>query len=234
MPTVNVGLNASANPNVDGNVTAGGNVTGAGNVTGTITSNVTPLPVGDQCSGPQLAAQAITAEGIQGYRDNAGTTISGNYNQSGGNVTYTGVVHVTGNMIVSGNMTLTGNVIFVVDGNVEITAPGKLQNSPAGSTVTFLVPTGNLTVKGNGNFQIDGHAQVGTVDEDGSNITGGNFEVQDKAKVHIDGGLAVVNGNVVTNGETTMELNYKTVTDTNVTSGSGGGFTAMRWHEVGN
>ena len=69
----NVELNASFNPNVDGNVTAGGNVTGSGNVTGTITANVTPLPVTDLCTGPQLAAQAITAEDIQDYRDNADT-----------------------------------------------------------------------------------------------------------------------------------------------------------------
>ena len=98
--------------------------------------------------------------------------------------------------------------------------------------MTFLVPTGNMSLKGNGNFSIDGHAQVGTVNNDGSNITGGNFKLEDKAKVHIDGGLVTVNGNIETNNDTTMEVNYKAVTDTNVTSGSGGGFTAMQWREV--
>ena len=230
----NVNLNATLEPNVDGNVTAGGSVTNPVKASGTVTLNVGPGVVPDYCTGTELAKLAVTAEELQDYRDNADSVISGNYNQSGGDITYTGVVHVTSNAVLNGNMTLTGNVIFVVDGNVEITSPGKIQSSPPGATVTFLVPYGNMKIQGEGDFFIDGNVQVGTVNEDETGIQGGNFQVLDEARVQVTGSVATVNGNLIALGETIFGIDYSPPIDPNLGGGSAGAYTALQWREVRN
>ena len=230
----NANLNFSGSPNVGGNVTAGGGVSGSGTVTGTVTSGASPGPVTDLCTGSELADLAITAETIQDYRDNADTTIS-DFNQSGGVITYTGIVHITDNMSLSGNLELTGNVIFIIDGNAEVTGPGVIQSNPPGSTVTFLVPYNNFLVNGGGNFVIDGAVQVGTVNEDGSNIQGGNIKIEDDSNLHVRGSAVVLNGNMKSQDNSTVMINYVAPTDSNLGDGSNSGnFTALQWREVRN
>ena len=114
-------------------------------MSGTSTQSASPAPVTDLCQGSELAARAITSDVIQGFRSSAGTTISGDFT-AGSTITQTGIVHVTGNFELAGTATFSGDVIFIVDGNAEIIGPGSLTSSPAGSTVTFLVPTGNFNV----------------------------------------------------------------------------------------
>ena len=228
----NANLNSSGSPNVGGNVTAGGSVTGSGTVTGTVTSGASPAPVTDLCAGSELADLAVTAGTIQDYRDNADTTIGGDYVQSGGTITYTGVVHVTGNVELTGNLELSGDVIFVVDGNVDITGPGSIQSNPPGSTVTFLVPSSNLKVDGGGNFVIDGAVQVGTVDEDGSNIQGGNIDVIDDSTLDVTGTVAALNGNVNSSGNSTMTINWVTPVNRGLSGSATAGFDTTQWREV--
>ncbi len=229
----NASLDSQFNPNIDGNLASGGSVSGSGTVTGTTTANVSPAPVTDLCDPAQLPKTAIPAESIQDYRDNADSTVNGNYIQSNGSIPYTGVAHVTGNLELSGNMTLTGNVIFIVDGNTKITGPGKIQSSPAGSTVTFLVPSGNFVVEGNGNFQLDGSVQVGTVNQDGTGLQGGNFELHDSIKLNVDGSVSVLNGNITSEAATTLEINQVPAVDSNLMEATPD-FFLLRWQEIRN
>ena len=219
----NVNLNSSGSPNVDGNATAGGSVVGSGAVTGTKTSGVSPDPVTDLCTGPQLGDNAIPAETIQDFRDNADTTISGTYVQSGGTITYTDVVHVTGNIDLTGNIELSGNVIFVVDGNADIMGPGSIRSNPPGSTVTFLVPSSNLNLYGG--------VQVGTINEDGSNLQGGNVNVYDGSDLAVNGSVVALNGNINSSG-LALKINYVAPVDNNLSGGSSSGITKRQWHEV--
>ena len=230
----NANLNSSGSPNVGGNVTAGGSVNGPGTVTGMATSGASPEPVADLCTGPELADLGITEEAIQDYRDNADTTISGGYNQSGGVITYTGIVHITDNMDLSGNLELSGDVIFIVDGNVDVTGPGSIQSNPLGSTVTFIVPYNNFNVKGGGDFVIDGAVQVGTVNEDGSNIQGGNIDIQDDSTLDITGSAVALNGNVKSSGNSAFTIDYVTPTNSNLSGNTSNGYTALQWREVRN
>ena len=227
----NVNLNSSGSLNVDGNATAGGSVVGPGTVTGTTNSGVSPDPVTDLCTGPQLGDTAIPAETIQDFRDNADTTISGTYVQSGGTITYTGVVHVTGNIDLTGNIELSGNVIFVVDGNADITGPGSIRSNPPGSTVTFLVPSSNLNIYGGGTMVIDGGVQVGTINEDGSNLQGGNVNVYDGSNLAVNGSVVDLNGNINSSGST-LTINYVAPVDENLSGMSNSGITTRQWHEV--
>jgi len=225
----NIGLQSSASPNVGGNATAGGNISGSGTVSGTSTQSASPAPVTDLCQGSELAARAITSDVIQGFRSSAGTTISGNFT-AGSTITQTGIVHVTGNFELTGNATFSGDVIFIVDGNAEIIGPGSLTSSPAGSTVTFLVPTGNFDVKGGGSFTIDGVVQVGTVNTDGTGISGGNITVAENSNFTVNGSVATVNGNTDTQDGSAFTVNYQSPSDSNLTSSSS--YTMARWREI--
>ncbi|MFQ5965157.1 MAG: PilX N-terminal domain-containing pilus assembly protein [Candidatus Scalinduaceae bacterium] len=224
----NIDVLSSANPNVGGNATAGGNISGSGIITGTATANVSPFfPVEDQCVGTKLAEITLTSEDIQELRDNATTTINDNY-EPVSSIAFTDIVHITGNFILAGDATFSGNVVFIVDGNAEIS--GSLTSSPLGSSVTFIVPTGNFEVKGGGNFTIDGTILTISVNADGSNPSGGNIDVK-------DGSNLTVNGSVIAKGNTdtkaaggSFTVNYKSPNDSNLVSS----YFLTQWREVRN
>ncbi len=227
----NIDVSSSASTNIGGNATAGGNITGSGTISGTSTQSASPDPVTNLCQGSELASRAITSDIIQGFRDSAGTTISGDLEvTSGTTITQTGIVHVTGNFELSGTATLSGNVIYIIDGNAEIAGPGSLRSSPPGSSVTFLVPTGNFDVKENGDFTIDGAVQVGTVNTDGTGISGGNITVETNSNLTINGSAIAVNGNTDNQDNSALTVNYQPPTDSNLTKSSG--FTLKRWNDV--
>ncbi len=225
----NIDVQSSASPNIGGNATAAGNVSGSGTVSGTTSQGVTPDPVTNQCSGTNLAGITVTSEDIQDFRDNATTTITGNYEFDSGD-NYTGIVHITGDFELTADATFSGNVIFIVDGNAEI--EGSLTSSPPGSTVTFLVPTGDFEVKGGGSFTIDGALIVGTIDSDGSNPTGGNIDVRDGSDLTVNGNVIAVNGNTDALLGGSFVVNYQSPVDSNLIIQ--GTYTMTQWREVAN
>jgi hypothetical protein len=223
-----IDVKSSASPNIGGNATAGGNVSGSGTISGTTTQGI-PAPVINQCVGTNLADIIITSDIIQGFRDNATTTISGDY-EFDDDDNYTGIVHITGDFELEENATFSGNVIFIVDGNVDIT--GSLTSSPPGSSVTFLVPNGNFKVKGGGSFTIDGTLLVGTVDQDGSNITGGNIDVKDGSDLTVNGSVIAVNGNTDASSGGSFTVNYQAPSDSNLMKPNS--YTMALWREIRN
>jgi hypothetical protein len=121
-------------------------------------------------------------------------------------------------------------VIFIVDGNAEI--EGSLTSSPAGSTVTFLVPDGDFEVKGGGTFTIDGALIVGTVDSNGSGISGGNIDVKKGSDLTVNGNLIAVNGNTDALLGGALTVNYQSPSDSNlIVQGS---YTMTQWREIRN
>ncbi len=120
-------------------------------------------------------------------------------------------------------------MIFIVDGDAEIIGPGSLTSNPPGSTVTFLVPTSKWEVEGGGNFTIDGILHVGTVNPDGSGISGGNIDVK-------EGSSLTVNGSVFSKGNTDSSAGgaftviNRPSTDSNLIKP--GSFTLKRWNDV--
>lgn len=222
----NIDVESSADPNIGGNATAGGSISGGGVITGTPTQGASS-PVSDLCQGSSLADITLTSDVIQNYRDNADIFIDDNYTFSGSD-NYTGIVHITGNFELTGNATFSGNVIFIVDGNAEIT--GNLTSSPTGSTVTFIVPSGNFEVKGGGSITIDGAILVGTVDPDGSGISGGNIDVKDNSTLTVNGSVIGINGNMdakTAGGDFTV--NYQAPTDSNLFNS---GYSVTSWRQV--
>ncbi len=121
-------------------------------------------------------------------------------------------------------------MIFIVDGNAEI--EGSLTSSPAGSTVTFLVPTGDFEVKGGGTFTIDGALIVGTVDQDGSGISGGNIDVKKGSDLTVNGNLIAVNGNTDALLGGSFVVNHEPMTDSNFIKPSS--YAMTQWREVRN
>ena len=224
----NIDILSSASPNIGGDATAAGTVSGSGTVSGTITQGVTPDPVTNQCSATYLPGITITSEDIQDFRDSATTTISGAYTFDSGD-NYTGIVHITGNFELTGNATFSGNVIFIVDGNAEIS--GSL-TSTNGSSVTFLVPTGDFEVIGGGSVTIDGTLLVGTVDSNGSNPTGGNIDVKGGSDLTVNGNLIAVNGNTDASLGGALTVNYQSPVDSNLTIQ--GTYTMTQWREIKN
>ena len=225
----NIDVQSSAVPNIGGNATAGGNISGGGTVSGTQNQNASPAPVTDLCLGTELAKLAITSDVIQGFRDNADTTINNFTVTNGSSITFTGIVHITGNFELTGNATFSENVIFIVDGNAEIIGPGSLTSSPSGSSVTFLVPTGNWKVKGGGNFTMDGILHVGTVNPDGSGISGGNVDVKEGSSVTVNGSV-FARGNTDSLAGGAFTVINRPPTDGNLTKP--GSFTITRWNDV--
>ncbi len=222
----NIDVLSSASPNIDGNATAGGGVSDWDKVSGTITEDVSPDPVAGQCGGTDLADITVTSEDIQYFRDNATTTINDNYTFNSGH-NYTGIVHITGNFYLTGNETFSGDVIFIVDGNAEIS--GSL-TSTNGSNVTFLVPTNNFIVKSGGNFTIDGTVIVGTVDSDGSNKSGGNINVNDGSDLTVNGNLIAINGNIDAGSGGALTVTYQAPSDSNLIAPNS--YTMTQWREV--
>lgn len=225
----NVDLTSSASPNIEGNATASGTISGSGTVTGTKTPNASPLPVTNLCFGTELAKIVVTSDVIQGFRDSADTTISGDY-QPGSTITLTGIVHITGNFRLTGNVTYSANVIFIVDGNGEVVGPGSLRSNPPGSTATFFVPAGNFEVKGGGSVTLDGILHVGTVDQNGSGLSGGSIDVKDGADLTVNGMAIATNGNIDASAGGAFTVNYQPLTDGKLTNS--GSYTLKRWHEV--
>jgi len=229
----NMDLLSSNVPNIGGDATAGSNVSGGGTVSGQTWANTSPLPVTNYCLGTELANIAITSDVMQLYRDNATTTISGNYTvPDGAVVTYTGIVHITQNFTLMGNAVFTGNVIFVVDGNADIVGPGSLTSNPPGFSASFLVPTGNWEVTGGGSVTIDGIVHVGTVNPDGSNISGGDIYIRDNANLTINGSVVSANGNTDAGSGGVLTVNYQATNDINLTRP--GSFNLTSWREVNN
>jgi Tfp pilus assembly protein PilX len=230
----NIDLESSASLNIDGNATAGGIVSGPvgweNKVSGSVSDGVSPDPVIDQCSGNNLADIIITSEDIQDFRDNPDTfKITHNYTFNSAH-NYTGIVHITGNFKLEENATFSGNVIFIVDGNVEI--KGSLTSSPPGSTVTFLVPTGNFKVKDGGTFTIDGTVLVGTVNQDGSGVTGGKIEVKNGSNLTVNGNVIAVNGDIDASSGGAFTINYQSPNDSNLIAPNN--YTMTQWRQVGN
>lgn len=226
----NITVTSTADPNIGGDATVGGNIVGSGNITGTQTSGA-PVPVvSDLCVGSSLSGSTLTAAVIQSLRDEAaaaGQKIDADYTYNTAD-DYTGVVHVTGNFTLAADSTFSANVIYVIDGNAE-NIEGSLTSSPAGSTATFIVPTGNFGVKANsGALTIDGAVLVGTVDADGSNISGGNVEVGDGTDLVINGsGITSLNGN--TEGDFTV--NHQQPIDPHLLTTTGT-YTVTSWREL--
>jgi hypothetical protein len=220
---------SSASLNIDGNATAAGTVSGSGTVSGTISQGVTPDPVTNQCSATYLPGITITSEDIEDFRDNANITISGAYTFDSGD-NYTGIVHITGDFELEEDATFSGNVIYIVDGNAEISA--SLTSSPPGYTVTFLVPTGDFEVKGSGSVTIDGTLLVGTIDSDGSSPTGGNIDVKDGSDLTVNGSLIAVSGNTDASLGGALIVTYQSPVDSNLTIQ--GSYTMTQWREIRN
>jgi hypothetical protein len=228
----NIDVLSSASPNIDGNATAAGVVTDWDKVSGTVFQNVSPDPVTNQCIGTNLADITITSDVIQDFRDNATTTISGNYTFDSVD-NYTGIVHITGNFYLTGDATFSGYIIFIVDGNADIS--GSLTrhvSAPPGSSVTFLVPNGNFDVNGGGSFIIDGTLLVGTVDQDGSGISGGNIDVKDGSILTINGKAIAVNGNTDASAAGAFTINYQPPSDSNLIIQ--GTYAMLQWREIRN
>ena len=229
----NIDLLSSYFPNIAGDATAGGNVGGGGTVSGSTSASTSPLPVTDLCAGTELANLIITSDTIQHYRDNATTLISGNYSvPDGATVTYTGIVHITQNFTLMGDAIFTGNVIFVVDGNADVVGPGSLISAPPGSTATFIVPSGNWDVSGGGSVIIDGVLHVGSVNPDGTGISGGNIYVRDSANLTVNGSVISANGNTDAGSGGVFTVNYRAPTDINVSKP--GSYAITSWREVNN
>jgi hypothetical protein len=226
----NIDLQSSAIPYIiDGTAMAKGSVSGDWNkVSGDVSDFVSFEPVKDLCDGTNLAGITITSEDILNFRNKADTKISGAYTFDSGD-NYTGIVHITGNFGLTGNATFSDNVIFIVDGNAEIS--GSL-TSTNGSTVTFLVPTGDFEVVGGGSFTIDGTLLVGTVDSNG-NRTGGNIDVKGGSNLIVNGNVIAVLGNTDAKSEGgSFVVNYKSTVDSNLIKP--GTYTMTQWREIKN
>ncbi|MEE9259522.1 MAG: hypothetical protein V3U40_00220, partial [Candidatus Scalindua sediminis] len=143
---------------------------------------------------------------------------------------YTGIVHITGDFELEEDATFSGNVIYIVDGNAEISA--SLTSSPPGYTVTFLVPTGDFEVVGGGSITIDGTLLVGTVDSNGSNPTGGNIDVKDGSDLTVNGNLIAVNGNTDASLGGALTVTYQSPSDSNLMVQ--GSYTMTQWREIKN
>jgi hypothetical protein len=227
----NIDLQSAAIPYViDGTATAKGSVSGDWNkVSGDVSDFVSPDPVENLCGGTNLAGITITSEDILNFRNKADTKISGAYTFDSGD-NYTGIVHITGNFGLTGNATFSDNVIFIVDGNAEIS--GSL-TSTNGSTVTFLVPTGDFEVVGGGTFTIDGTVLVGTIDSDGNNPTFSNIDVKGGSNLIVNGNVIAVNGNTDAKSEGgSFVVNYKSTVDSNLIKP--GTYTMTQWREIKN
>ncbi len=78
---------------------------------------------------------------------------------------------------------------------------------------------------------------VGTVDPDGSNITGGNINVNDGSNLTVNGNVIAVNpingyGNTDAMTGGSFRVNYKSPVDNNLIKP--GTYTMVQWREVTN
>jgi hypothetical protein len=231
----NIDLESDADPNIDGDATTGTGsvVSDLDKVSGDVYEGVSPDPVADLCSGTDLADITITSEDIQDFRDEAfnnGTYIDGNCEYTTGQ-NYTGIVHITGDFELTEASTYSDNVIFIVDGNVDISASlTRHPSAPEGSSVIFLVPNYNFKVKGGANVTIDGSVIVGTVYPDGTK-TGGDVKVeQEFTNLTVNGNVIAVNGGTDANSGGTFTVNYQSQDDNDLISSDY--YAMVQWREI--
>jgi hypothetical protein len=226
----NIDLESSESPyNIYGDARAGGVVSGSEKVSGYVCPpGECPEPVINLCDGINLADITITSEEIQDFRVDAVTTIDGNYEYDTSD-NFTGIVHITGDFELTADSTYSGNVTFIVDGNAEIS--GRL-TSTNDSTVTFLVPDGDFEVKGGATVVIDGTVIVGTVDEAGSVISGGNVVVTQDSNLTVNGRVIAVAGNTDAEDGGTFVVNYPSSYDNDLTKP--GTYAMLHWREIRN
>jgi cytoskeletal protein CcmA (bactofilin family) len=231
-------VQSSASPNIEGNATMAGVLFGSGTVSGTTSQGVSPDPVINLCDAASLADITIISDEIQNFRVNADHTF-GNYEYATSD-NFTGIIHITGDFELTTDSTYSDNVIFIVDGNVDITGSlTKHASAPAESSVIFLVPNGNFKVKGGGNVVIDGTIIVGTVDSDGNPILDpddnpivGSVDVTEDSNLTVNGRVIVVNGNTDAGSGGTFVVNYPSSgADDLISSGS---YAMMQWREIRN
>ena len=139
-------------------------------------------------------------------------------------------MHVTANLELSGDVVFSDNVVFVVDGNAKITGPGSLTSSTIGAHASFFVPYNNFTIDGGGNVVIDGMLHVGTVNADGSNISGGNVKTNDGANLTVNGNIIATNGNMDASAGGALTVNYKPPTDSHLMVP--GSYSPVSWRDV--
>ena len=221
-------VQSSASPNIEGNATMAGVLFGSGTVSGTTSQGVSPDPVINLCDPAYLAGITATSDVIQDFRVNADYTF-GNYEYDTSD-NFTGIVHITGDFELTADSTYSDNVIFIIDGNVDIT--GSLTSNPPGSTATFLVPNGSFKVKGGGNVVIEGTVLVGTVDSDGSNPIGGSIDVTEDSNLTVNGRVIAVNGNTDAEDGGTFVVNYPSSDDSDLISQ--GSYAMLQWREIRN
>ena len=236
----NVELGSSYDPNVNGDVQAGGNVTADPviGVSGTTQESVLPLPVADLCEAATLAEIAITSEEIAGLKSQAGQVFSGDLTLEDETVTLTGIVVVESNLYLVGDLILSDNVVFIVDGNIHLSAPGSIESDPIAKRITLIVTEGNLEITGGARFKIDGQLQVGRIAADGDDLNGGNIQLDDDSRLVVHGSVGVLNGNLQLSDSSTLGLIWSAPQEPTLLlrgdPGQSAGFTITRWREVSN
>ncbi len=230
----NIDLESSVDPNITGTATAGVAVSGPGNAGDKI---VTANTVPDLCSGEYLTDNAITSEDIQDYREaaaKADNTITGNYEYASTN-DFVDVVHITEDFELTENSTFSKDLVFIVDGNVDISAELRSTND---SFVTFLVPSGNFKVKGGAIVEIDGNVYVGSVnvdvDEDGEivfvSVSGGDLKVTENSILIVNGSVVVVDGDTDASSGGTFLIDRQSGNGDSITKPNS--YAMMQWREI--
>ena len=225
----NIDLEDSASINGNATTGVGGVVSDHDKVSGTTTEGVSD-PVPDLCSGTNLADITMPSEDIQDLKDNANIKITENYTFNSVD-DYTGIVHITGDFTLEDDATFSDNVIFIVDGNVEI--KGSLTSDPPGASVTFIVPNSDFEVTGGGSVTIDGVLLVGTINEDGNDISDfHSIDVKDGSNLTVNGTVIAVNGNTDAMDGGELTVNYESPNDSNLMEPNS--YKMTQWREIRN
>ena len=231
----NVNVGSSANPNIDGDVIAGSNIAGGGNITGTQTE-LAGLPVPDRCTGAELAKIAVTKEVI----DELKATAVGAGTYFGGSETFDnttigpGVIFVKDNVTLMRTVTVDGDTTLVAElGNFTLDGSSgdiTVSNSEVDGHLTILVYAGNFEVLNTATMNLNNASvQVGGVNEDGTNLQGGNLIIQDDAELTVNGGLATLNGDIQASSGATFVVNHIGNGDSNLSNPD---FDIENWREV--
>jgi len=230
----NIENQSSPNPNIDGDATAAGVIDYSSRVSGNSADGVSPDPVPDLCDeNTSLPNITVTRQDFDGFRSNATTTFSSDYDE-GGNPVYTNeIIKVGANFKLTGSITFQGDNIFIVKDNVEIDS-GTI-TSASGASLTFLIENGNSDLKNSAYVNIGGAVLVGTVDQGGGGLSGGSLSVTGSSILDVSGSVIVVNGNVYghidagTNGK--LVVNYQPPSNAALISFDNG-VTMISWREV--
>lgn len=228
----NADIRSNAAPAVGGDVIAGGSVTGGGFVMGSVSHHVTPLPVQDACAPQELTKSIFTNEEIDKFRSDATTVVDKDLDLDNQTLSMSGIVVVKGNLHLTGQIDLSDNVVFIVDGNVHLHGPGKIRSNPPGATITILVPTSDVHVQAGGDLTMDGTIQIGSINQDGTGLSGGNLHVQGGSNLEVNGTVGVFNGDMHTQGGSTFTLNYTGPTDHSLGIRMESDFRLLYWREI--